>query len=303
MSWSIRKFQALCGKNVPLYNEEKRWNFDAGNIRYLIRESIDGNTLNGGEELPNGKNAYIIFVDHDYDLDWEIHDNDANGNYYVDTQEPLLGKVLSRISQLETIPSKQQGSDVQIQYKKMLGEALVLAFKSDYDTANKTLDDAFAYINARNAEQSRIWQIVACVLVFIPLSIGSYSIFNDAIISIESYESLLNLAEKMSSCELAYTAFISGTMGAILSIIMQMGKLNLSSESSKLLHFLEIFCRIFAGGAMAVVAMLMVISKILLNTFADTIGIFLTVVLLGLVSGISERLVPNMLKETMKLKN
>ena len=244
-----------------------KWEHSPEEIEYLVYE---------GDE-------FIVFIDKDIDIDWETTKKyDEKGHENVDQ----FNKVLNKVAVLEGIPNAHQNLQVRINYKRMIGESVARALCHDYDNALAILMDAESYIRDRNVEIARYWQLISsclcCVVCFIVALVLWYwrSFYLDSL-GRTAFFLLL-------SC-------LTGSIGATLSIIMRMGRSEVTSESEKKLHILEALSRSLAGAISGGIIAFLIRIGIVLPIFKAVEMIYLTMVVGGLVAGASERWAPSLI--------
>ena len=92
-------------------------------------------------------------------------------------------------------------------------------------------------------------------------------------------------------------ATLIGALGALLSVILRMGKSNLDFNASKKLHYLEGSSRVVAGIISALIVAICIKSGILLPIFAKIESTHIAMILGGLVAGASERFAPSIINK------
>ena len=88
---------------------------------------------------------------------------------------------------------------------------------------------------------------------------------------------------------------LSGSLGAVLSMIFRMGRNFTTSEAPKALHILEGASRIFAGCLSGLLAAGFVKIGLVLPTFGDPDHLHLAMILAAAASGASERWIPSLI--------
>jgi hypothetical protein len=238
-------------------------------IRYLVMESDD----------------FIVCIDEHFDVDWKTMDSYNHG---IHTDLPRHHNLINKAAMAECIPNSHHEDRIRIDFKRMIAESIARSLKGDYENAESVLDSALLYIEKRNIEKARFWQLAtACwsaLVVFIILTACIY-IKNGIISCIGETSSALLL-----SCS-------AGMLGAVLFMIFRIGKLNITSEAPKSLHILESLARMIAGGLFGVVVggsiKLGAIVPMLKSQEFPYLGIFIV----SLASGYSERWAPSLLEK------
>jgi len=105
---------------------------------------------------------FIVFLDSGLDVDWQTFPKyDQHG-----PKDPgKHNKILIRAAALECIPNDHHRTNVRLNFKRMIAEGIARSLDHDYDSANKSLNEAESYITARNVETARFWQLsTGCVI-------------------------------------------------------------------------------------------------------------------------------------------
>lgn len=230
---------------------------------------------------------YIVFLDEENDLDWQTSDEFDNRELTAE-QRKDYNQVKNEIDSSESIPLNYLDEKVVISFKKQIGEALIRAFECDYENAKKMVKIAQDYILKRNIEQSRYMFLKSCAIssfisVFLFILLW---LFRDFFLSIMGktvfYITLSSLI---------------GALGALLSVILRMGKSNLDYNASKKLHYLEGSSRIIAGIISALIVSLCIKTQILLPIFTKIESTNIAMILGGLIAGASERFAPSIINK------
>src|SRR5258708_30900983 len=110
-------------------------------IRHLILSSV----------------KFIVFLDNDFDVDWASTPA-YDGNETADDKRER-SEILIRAAAVECIPNDHQKTNIRLNFKRMVGEGVARALEHEYDSAKKILEQARVYIEARNVEKARYWQL------------------------------------------------------------------------------------------------------------------------------------------------
>lgn len=224
---------------------------------------------------------YIVFIDTSNSLDWITSDE------YEAKAHPELTShhsVLSQVALLECKPSAHFPEKFTIDFKRLLGEALARSLAGNCESANAILVNAGTYLQNRGEEISREWYLTSSgKLTSIVLSIGVLAwIFRSFVIPIIGQSAFyLGLA------------IVAGALGALLSIIMRMGSEKLDCHVGKNIHELESRYRIIAGMLSAAFIYLAISSEIVLPILAKSTAGSTGSLLIGFLSGLTERLAPS----------
>lgn len=230
---------------------------------------------------------YIVFIDSENDLDWKTTDEFDEKQFENDDQKKY-NKIVNEIANIESIPCDNLDEKIVLNFKRQIGEALVRNFDRDFENAQKMLELAKDYIIDRSAEKSRFLYLKSSgITTLLVSSIGCLSwVLRDYLIE------LLGM-----TCFYAWLAFLIGAFGAMLSIILRMGKTNLDFHATTKLHYLEGISKIFAGMISALLVALCIKAGIIVPVINDVSSTHLAMIIGGLIAGASERLAPSIIKK------
>lgn len=235
-------------------------------IRYLVLE----------------ESTFIVCIDSELDVDWS-----TNEGFQGLSDETKHHEILNRTALLESLPIYSLPDQIRLSYKRMLGEAIARSLSNDYPNAIKALESAEGFISARNGELARSWYLSAgggyTILVTIA---GLMFWFNRYAVKEFVGNTLFWLV----------IATIAGAVGALLSIIMRMGKSNLDCSAGKSLHQLESISRITAGMISAMLIALAIYADFIFTAFAKSSNKQVVIILAALIAGASERWAPSLIK-------
>lgn len=228
---------------------------------------------------------FIVFIDDENDVDWQTSDKFDSG---FNGDEEKHNAVLNRLAKLESTPYYDLEEKLVINFKRQLGEALVRSFSRDFVNANQMLDLARDFISNRNAQKSRYLYLKASGLT-------TATVLVLATVSWITRVELIKSIGEMAFL-LLVTAF-AGALGALLSIILRLGKTEIDHHASKELHYLEGSSRIIAGMISGLLIGLCIQSGLILSAFEGLETNQITMTLGALIAGSSERLAPSIIKK------
>jgi hypothetical protein len=165
--------------------------------------------------------AFIVFIDDDCDLDWKWH-----GPFPDNSQ---IGKVWNDIA-FEEIWLKNWPVDLKVSAKRALGEALARMMDGESENSQLALKAAKRFVSLKGKEVSRYWTLQACSFgAAIAVLWGALSIvFQTPIRDI--------IGTTPWRLEVAAAA---GAVGALLSVILRLGRVDLDARAERRLHFAE----------------------------------------------------------------
>jgi len=250
----------------------KKWKDHELDIFYLIYEADD----------------CIVFLDSAIDVDWLTTDEHREPTV---AETPQRNQILNRAASLECIPNSHHKITVRTNFKRMVGEGVARALSHDYDSASTMLDQAKLYIEDRNVEQARYWQLsTGCTLglLFALLGVLAWSV--------RTY-----LMEVWSTP--VFFLILSGgagALGAVLSMIFRMGSTFPTSEAPQSLHRLEAASRVFAGLLSGLMITSAIRSGLVLPILAKSEQMQTALLVAAMVSGASERWAPSLIAQIEK---
>ena len=233
---------------------------------------------------------FIVFIDNSNDLDWiTTKEYDQIGPQSIEKHH----EILNMVALLECKPITHFSENNQLNYKRLLGEALARSLNHDYKKASSILIYAEDFLIDRGKELSRQWYlnragITALSLFVIAIIMWLFRVFCIKILG----ESVFIVSLSM----------FCGGLGALLSIIFRMGNESIDCLAGKKLHELESMYRIVAGMLSALLASLLVRSELFLPMFSKMNHINLSIIAIGFIAGMSERFAPSILAKLDKHK-
>ncbi len=228
--------------------------------------------------------AYIVFVDYVGDLDWRRDDQAEDFTKKAD-YDCHVSEVLNEVSALEPLV-RNWPQDVKFSAKRILGEALARIFRCDRDNALQALAKAKEFIGDKSREVSRYWTLQACSgAAAVAVVLGVIAIWqSDALTALFGQTPYL-----------LFLAACAGSLGALLSVILRLGKLSFDTTAERRLHYAEGVTRVVAGGISGTLVGAFVKLGIFLPVFSQA-GLTTTAVCAAaLVAGASERLAPTII--------
>jgi hypothetical protein len=253
-----------------------RWKGSEKDIRYLVYEDT----------------RFIVFIDHDMDIQWETddefdkvlgqRDEKSKGQYY---------NVMTRAALAETLPADGLTAKQQQRFKRLIGEATVCCFEAQYDNALSALGYAREYLGDRAQEVSRYWYLSSSILFALPFALVAVALWH--------WRLPVTSAFGVEPFWLAI-AICSGALGALLSVMSRTGNLAFSSSSGLRLHRLEALSRIAVGAMSGGVLDLAFLSKLFLSPISAGGRVHVVMMLAAFAAGASERLAPSIIAQFEK---
>lgn len=222
---------------------------------------------------------FIVYIDTDGYVEWTMNRNDMLG--------PAAGPYLNQIGWLEAIDTTHLEKKQTESYQRMIGEGVARLFQKNLSAAEAAFDLADKWITARNNEVARRWYLRgAGIVALIPLvavcimaaCIGTWWVKFTPV----GYTILMGTAV--------------GGLGAWLSVIQRSRRTELDVAAGPLLHHLEGAFRIIAGTLGAFLVAL-AIQADLINGLKELLKGLPGIMLVCMVAGTSERLVPSLIEQ------
>jgi hypothetical protein len=232
---------------------------------------------------------YIVFIDHDGDVDWETtKEYDDNAPNEANYNLASYNNALNSAALLEVIPCTGLSRKTKLAFKRLIAEGLGCAFDHDYVTADIMFQRAGEYVRLRGEEVSRSWYLSASSFATLPFVIA-------ALLTV-ALRSWLQQIITVNGVWLVI-ASCAGAIGALLSIIARTGKLNFDHAAGRRLHNFEGASRILAGAISGLLAGLAVRSELLFGNLIHENKMNLVMTTIALIAGTSERLVNSIINK------
>ncbi len=237
------------------------------------------------EQLVLSTKDFIIFINHDLNTDWKTSDDyDRKGPENLQRHN----QIMNLAAKTECIPSDYHTRSIRINFKSMIGEAIARSLKHDYENAERMLRDANEYITERNIEKSRYWYLSACGATAFMISLIGY---------IAWYFRQYLIASLGAAAFFLSLSCTAGALGALLSVIMRLGKATLNPAAGQSLHHLEGFYRIVAGCLSAFLIAFAVKLELLVPVFSQVEHTHIAMIFAGFIAGASERWAPSLISK------
>ena len=229
---------------------------------------------------------FAVIVDRDDRVYWETSDAyDAKGGH---TDMQAWNDFLNRSAYVEITPCGHLDEDTRLDFKRLVAEATARALDNDFPNAEKMLADADKFVTKRNQETSRFWYLSASgIVTAIMLIVGAVL-----------WLCRLNIIPSTGFIAFfAVMSAVAGALGALLSIILRMGKAHLDCSSGEKLHYLEASSRIVAGCISGVVMFLAIKAGVVGEAVFDAPNSLSGQLLLAIIAGASERWMPSIISK------
>ena len=226
--------------------------------------------------------TFIVYLDEELYVEWAFTDA------FKLKQE--AGPVLNRVSEIQALPvSHLDSKELISSFRTLIGEAVARVLsEGDVVAAQDALDKALAWLQARNAEISRWWYLESSSVT---------------VLIIVAVTALLWLLRDFVTPLIGKTAFEValgagfGGLGAFFSILVGSKSVPQGLGTAKGIYMFQGVAKVLGGTLGAVLVALAIKAQLILG-FMEGKGYSLeSLVLLCMVAGLSERLVPNLVEQ------
>lgn len=232
--------------------------------------------------LVHATQDYVVFIDNDGDVDWASSDAYDEADRFPEG----WGNIQNRFAALEGAIDDDVPARSKKAFRRMLAEGVARGLEGDVEAANKMLDDAEKFVAARNRELGRLvhmrWAgVTAAVVITISAAVGLLRAQLGTVVG--------------QTVVLLIMCAGAGSMGALFSVLRNMGTAPDPQADSRLQRT-EAVARILVGGFGAVLATLAVRAGVVLPQLGTAPSSLPALLLISVVAGISERLVPDLIR-------
>ncbi|MBI3249090.1 MAG: hypothetical protein HYZ50_21515 [Deltaproteobacteria bacterium] len=222
---------------------------------------------------------FLVYLDEDDFVEWRGSETHIAG----------ADEVLNRVSHLETLSMSLVGTGHLQPVRRLIGEGVARLFSDKgTDAAFDVLDRAERYLHARSQELARSWYLAAagCTACGLGILSAVVWIFRNWI------------AEGCGpECVETVTAMGFGAIGAVGSILWRSSKIEVEAGAGAAIHRLEGAARVLTGWLGTLVVVLAVKANVLLGVVGNSHENRALLLLLALVAGASERLIPSLIQQ------
>jgi hypothetical protein len=237
---------------------------------------------------------FIVHIDKDGKLDWEVSGT-PNGVLSNPTpaQQKELSQVVGEIVVCDTASFIGYAPEHAHQYKLMLGEAYVHWILGDADASRKLIAAARDYYRERSEEHSRGWYLKTTALATVPfVSIGVVAwLMRLELIALVG-QSAFNIC--LAAC--------TGAIGAMFSVIVRSGKLQVKASAGRSLHILEAVSRVCVGAIAGVIGYLAFTSELILPNLLKSPHRAEILFLVALAAGAGERMATSIISKFERIE-
>lgn len=231
---------------------------------------------------------FIVHIDTDGKLDWEVAAANDAINSATPARQKELSQIFGEIVVCESTSFDGYASEQAHQYKTMLGEAYVHWITGDASTSRKLIAAARDYYRERSEETSRRWYLQTTALATAPF----------LLIGIFAWLMRVNLVTFVGQGAFNVTlAACMGAIGALFSVIVRSGKLQVKASAGRGLHMLEAASRVCVGAISGVIGYLALTSELILPSLLKNSHRAEILLLVALAAGAGERMATSIISK------
>lgn len=236
------------------------------------------------QEIIHKTPSFIVYLDDTYSFHWV-------SDMAEDAHASDFGAVISSASYLEELGKGEQLllPAQRTSFQRLIGQSVarVLDDKKS-DNAKDTLNKAESFLKARTTERARKWFISAIAI--------STGVALTGILLLWIFRNGAIARIGATALELAI-ATGAGALGALISVVLRLSKLNVDAFAGKEVHYFEGVMRAIGGMAGALLIGLAIKSGLILGTINSSENSLILLLAVSIVAGASERIVPNLIKQ------
>jgi hypothetical protein len=227
--------------------------------------------------------SFIVYLDDALCVQWTVNAGYRNERFAKD-----FGTVINRVGQLESLSTDLLSRPQLVIIRRLLGEG-VARLLDDSSSANamSILDQADKYLRDRSVERGRIWYISSAAVTTALIMLSTILLW--------AFRGGLQPNIGHTALETSLGAGV-GSLGAFISILLRVNKLNIDSLAGKTVHLFEGAVRIITGTTGALLVALAVKSDLVLGALNGQEKTLSLLAAICIVAGASERILPNLIK-------
>jgi hypothetical protein len=231
--------------------------------------------------------SYIVFLDEEFYVHWYYNSlyNSDYGDFVEDD-----GDILANQADLEATSRLLLKNSHLEAHGRLLGEAIARMLDNQSQYAKQTLKKAADFLEARSVERARIWFLSATLTAAVAFLLFGLVFWKqkDVILTF--------LALSHTSADV-FVGATMGSLGALISVLLRSNKLHVDPSAGARVHYFEGVMRVLIGALAGMLFVLAIKSNILLGTLNQSQNVFAILVVLSIVAGASEQLLPNLINQ------
>jgi hypothetical protein len=158
----------------------------------------------------------------------------------------------------------------------------------DLAAAQEILDRAETFVNARNSEIARRWQLIAAAVVCAMAFLAGAIFWIERVCAV-SVLGTFAFDALMGSC--------AGAVGAMISLLLRIRQMSFDVSAGREVHLFDGATRVLAGMAGAFVVTLAQRVNLIAGIINSLSHPFVALILVCVIAGASERLVPDLINQ------
>ncbi len=225
------------------------------------------------KEILGQSSSAAVYITEDGHLRWSFFDNEGS---LSSNQKSVIGEFDGLMRDIKTYVPQSHCED----QLKLLGKALFRALEEDGAPSHDPFGEVKLAIEELAQQKVRLIYVSSCVI-----SVG---------VILASFLSIKSTVEFQEPWVLFSTAGLLGAVGACLSVLNRIRRLEIDWKGSKEIIALEGIARIAVGMFFGVLFCLMCMGDLVLGAFKDNspaLFVFATI------SGFSERFIPELMEK------
>ncbi len=208
-------------------------------------------------------------------------------NAFEEPDEKIYSEVIGRLTHLEAQSMNLLGNEQMEPFRLMLGEGVArMLDEKTSEHAMEIMDKAEDFMNKRSRERAWIWYLCASFVTTIPFLLTGLLLW--------IFQTPIIAKYGINPFQVVIGAFL-GAPGALLSVLTRSTRINVEAAAGPRIHYLEGGARVIVGIIGAFIAALAVKANFALGIINDAKAGLPLLMLLCVIAGYSERLVPELI--------
>lgn len=225
---------------------------------------------------------YLVYLDEDVYVQYTFIGESPAG----------FGSTANKIGHLETLSLNELSPRQRAPFERLLGEAMArILGDHNEEKAKAVLVEAEAYLKARGTENARVWYLTGAGIT----TLGALVIAGILLLILRRVSDPVwrNALEVLSAAAM-------GSLGAFLSVAGRTEAIHFEPVAGSAIHRIEGATRAIVGVSGALFIALAIKADLLFGVFHSLTHPFLAMLVVCLVGGAAERLVPGLISNMAK---
>jgi hypothetical protein len=227
---------------------------------------------------------YIVFLDEEFHVHWWYDSS------YGDFAEGF-GDVLARQADLEAASRLLLKKSQFEAFGRLLGESIArLLDDRSLVYATQTLKTAADFLKARSFERARVWFLSATLAGTLIFLVSGAVFWKNKLVILTYFALPIGAAD-------VFLGATMGSLGALISVLLRSNRLQVDPSAGPLVHYFEGAMRVLIGALAGMFFVMAVKSNLLLGTINQSQNVLTILLVLSIVAGASEQLLPNLINQ------